>query len=122
VLGRYNDAFPNGAERVFEMAERQATHRQSIEKERTGADIRLRQVGQILGFVLALVAIGGGIVLIALGKSTAGLASVIAALVALVALFVYAQRQGTASQGPRLPPSSEVEPRQGQGQDSTGGE
>ena len=45
--------------------------------------------GQILGFIICLLAIGGGIYLSAIGKDTAGIATIITALVTLAGAFLY---------------------------------
>ncbi|HEV7488560.1 MAG TPA: DUF2335 domain-containing protein [Thermoanaerobaculia bacterium] len=48
VLGQYNQAFPNAAERIVEMAEGQSKHRQDLEKSRMLADINNEKRGQWL--------------------------------------------------------------------------
>jgi uncharacterized membrane protein len=78
VLARYNDALPGGAERIVALAEKQAQHRRQMESR-----------GQLLLFAVVLVALVGGIMLIAIGKDAAGLVPVIAALGGLGSLFVY---------------------------------
>jgi uncharacterized membrane protein len=45
MLARYNDALPDGADRIVKMAEDQSSHRRRMESR-----------GQIFAFVLALVA------------------------------------------------------------------
>lgn len=78
VLARYNDALPGGAERIVALAEQQAKHRRKMEAR-----------GQILLFVVVLVAVIGGIVLIALGQDAFGLVPIIGALGGLGGLFLY---------------------------------
>lgn len=78
VLARYNDALPDGAERIVALAEQQARHRRKMEAR-----------GQILLFVVVLVAVIGGIVLIALGQDAFGLVPIIGALGGLGSLFLY---------------------------------
>lgn len=78
VLARYNDALPGGAERIVTLAEEQAQHRRRMEAR-----------GQALLFAVVLIALLGGIVLIAIGQSAAGLVPVIAAIGGLGSLFVY---------------------------------
>lgn len=80
MLARYNDALPDGADRIVKMAEAQSSHRRTIESR-----------GQIFAFVLALVAIVGGIVLIATGHSIAGLVPLIGAIGGLIGLFIYGE-------------------------------
>jgi hypothetical protein len=50
--------------------------------------------GQIFAFTLALVAIAGGIALIADGKNVAGLVPLVGALATLVGLFIYGEMRG----------------------------
>lgn len=78
VLARYNEALPGGAERIVALAEEQASHRRRMEAR-----------GQVLLFAVVLVALVGGIGLIALGENAAGLVPVIAAIGGLGSLFVY---------------------------------
>lgn len=82
LLGQYNEAVPNGADRIVKLTENQARHRQSIESR-----------AQIFTFVLALVTLMGGIVLIALGNSAEGLVPLVAAIGGLGGLFVYREIQ-----------------------------
>ncbi|HZL48592.1 MAG TPA: DUF2335 domain-containing protein [Solirubrobacteraceae bacterium] len=92
MLARYNDALPDGADRIVKMAEDQSAHRRTIESR-----------GQIFGFTLALVAIVGGIALIADGKSAEGLVPLVSALAGLVGLFIYGEVRGRATR-PKEPP------------------
>lgn len=78
LLAQYNEAVPNGADRIVKLTENQAEHRQAIESR-----------GQLFTFALAVIALVGGIVLIALGDSAEGLVPVIAAIAGLGGLFVY---------------------------------
>lgn len=92
MLVRYNDALPDGADRIVKMAEDQSAHRRTMESR-----------GQIFGFTLALVAIVGGIVLIADGKSAEGLVPLVSALAVLVGLFIYGEVRGRSTR-PMEPP------------------
>jgi uncharacterized membrane protein len=78
LLAQYNEAVPNGADRIVKLTENQAEHRQTMESR-----------GQVFTFALALIALVGGIVLIALGNSAEGLVPLIAAIAGLGGLFVY---------------------------------
>lgn len=92
VLVRYNEAVPDGANRIIKMAESQAVHRQELEKTALKAQISSEKRGQWLGFFIALAFIAGGVYLIATGKSTAGLTVIGCDLAALVGVFVYGKR------------------------------
>ena len=80
MLAEYDAVLPGGADRIVSMAEDQSAHRRRMESR-----------GQMFGFVLALVAILGGIGLILDGKSTAGLVPLVGALGGLAGIFVYGE-------------------------------
>ena len=71
------------------MAERQATHRQDLERTVVRGDSRRAFCGLFVGAIVALCVLGGAVFLIYNGHDWAG--SVIAALdiVSLVSVFVY---------------------------------
>jgi uncharacterized membrane protein len=97
------------------MAESQMRHRQELESTVVKGNVRAQTRGQIMAFVLALIAIGGGIVMVAFNKDTAGLTSIITAVTALVGVFVYGRIEQArerkekrdelqrATENPRLP-------------------
>ncbi|HTW62872.1 MAG TPA: DUF2335 domain-containing protein [Terracidiphilus sp.] len=93
LLARYNEVVPDGAERILAMAERQSKHREILEAQVVAANIDSQRWGSRYAFVLALLAIAGGIFLIYSGRNTSGLATVITALVGLVSVFFYTQNQ-----------------------------
>jgi uncharacterized membrane protein len=78
LLAQYNKAVPDGAERILRLAEGQVEHRQSMESR-----------AQAFTFALAMVALLGGIVLIALGNGAEGLVPLVAAITGLGGLFLY---------------------------------
>jgi uncharacterized membrane protein len=77
VLVQYNEAVPDGAERVFRLTENQAQHRQALEVR-----------AQTFAFLLSLISLLGGIGLMALGNSVEGLVALIAAITGLGGAFV----------------------------------
>jgi uncharacterized membrane protein len=81
-LAAYNDVLTNGADRVVSLTERQAEHRQWLERW-----------GLIFAFVIVLVVLGGGIGLLAAGKSVGGLVALIAGVGSLAGLFIYRERR-----------------------------
>ena len=91
ALERYNQIVPGAAERIIAMAESQHDHRQELEKHVIHSNVSAQRLGTLLGFIVAMTAIIGGIWLIHEGKDTAGLASVLTALGALVGVFVYSK-------------------------------
>jgi uncharacterized membrane protein len=92
-LARYNDVVPNGADRILGMAEKQSTHRESLEAKVIDGNIRSQRRGQTQAFILALVVILGGIYLMATGKSGWGFAAIITSLTSLVSIFAIGRRQ-----------------------------
>ncbi len=93
LLARYNDIIPSGAERILTMAERQSAHRENLEAQVVAGNLASQRRGSQYAFILALVAIGGGILLIHEGKSASGLATVISALAGPVSIFFYSQHK-----------------------------
>ena len=94
VLGEYDKMLPGAADRIVSMAEAQASHRRNMEEVELHSDVMLEARGQLFGFVLAVVSLGGGMVLVGLDKTLLGTAAVIGAVAALVGLFVWARGKG----------------------------
>ena len=93
MLEAYNRVAPRGADRILTMAETQAKHRHSLEAAVVNGNVAAEKRGQIFAFLLGLVAIIGGIVLIAFNKNAEGLTSIITAFTALAGIFVYGRWQ-----------------------------
>lgn len=97
LLAEYDAVLPGGADRIVSMAENQSAHR-----------LRMESRGQAFGFLIALVAILGGIGLILDGKSAAGLVPLIGALGGLAGIFVYGEFR--ARQARRLDADQDASP------------
>lgn len=93
MLERYNQVLPDGANRIVSLAEGQMRHRQSLESAVIHGNVKAQTRAQIFAFALGMLAIGGGIWLIASGMNVEGLASVIAALAAYTGVFIYGKRE-----------------------------
>jgi uncharacterized membrane protein len=93
TLQKYNEIVPGAADRIIKMAESQHEHRLLLEKKVVESNTFSQKVGLLLGFVIAMTAIGGGIRLSLMGKGGAGLTSIISALAALVGVFIYGKIQ-----------------------------
>lgn len=91
LLDQYNEAVPDGAERIVRLTENQARHRQAMEAR-----------AQVFTFVLAIIGLVGGIALIAMGASIEGLIPLLAAIAGLGGLFVYREVQAQKEGGPRF--------------------
>jgi uncharacterized membrane protein len=89
ILERYDQILPGAAERILAMAERQATHRQSLERTVVEGNAIAQRRGQVLGFILALAALVIGGTLVWYDKRVEGLATIIVDIVGLVSLFIY---------------------------------
>lgn len=106
ILKDYNEAFAGCSERVVAMAEKQSAHRQALEKAVVESNCRAQNQGQWFAFIIALVVVGGGVYLLAEGKSVQGFATIIGTLVSLVAVLLYErseQRKEREDKGRNLP-------------------
>ena len=92
MLEKYNAAVPGGAERILAMAERQAVHRQEIERIAVTSNASRETMGQISGLIVSLAAIVGGVVLTLYDKSSVGLTAILTPLATLVIAFLYGKR------------------------------
>ena len=92
MLKEYDDVLPGAADRIISMAERQSAHRQDIEKAVIASKSGAETLGVIFAGGIGLLAVGGGIFLIASGKGAGGIVSIITALGALAGAFVYGTR------------------------------
>lgn len=88
MLAGYEEALPGAADRILKMAEAQQAHRLSIEDKVIDGNIVSEWIGTVAGGMVALVAIIGAMVLIAIGKSVEGLALVILEAAGVAAVFL----------------------------------
>ena len=93
VLEKYNQCVPGLAERIITMAEQQSKHRQGLERTVVDSNTFVQKVGPFLGFVVAMTAVVGGILLILKGKDGYGLAAIITALASLAGVFIYGKKK-----------------------------
>lgn len=93
LLARYNEVIPNGAERIFAMAERQSIHRESLEAKVVEGNVASQARGSHYAFIICVVTIIGGFVLIGMGKNIYGISAVIGSLATLAGVFVIAKRE-----------------------------
>lgn len=54
LLTEYNEVIKDGAERVFEMAQKQVLHRMQLENHAIKEELKQSRNGQLFGFVLSL--------------------------------------------------------------------
>jgi|SRR5579864_807598 len=88
ILAQYNEAVPSAAARILSLAERCTAHREGIERAIVEAQIKDQRIRVFLLFGTAVLAIGGGIFLIAIGRNGYGIAAITSSLVALARLFL----------------------------------
>ncbi len=93
MLKRYTDAFPNGAERIVALVEKQSEHRISIEAKVIDADIRRANWGLVAAFIVAIAGLGVTAFLAAIGQPIVSGIVGVADFGGLVGVFVY----GTSS-------------------------
>ena len=109
MLEKYNAVFLGCAERIVAMAESQLTHRHQLEAKHMSGGQASERRGQVCAFILGLVAIAGGIWLIANGKDVQGLVAILGAISGLAGVFIYGrmsqakERQKKRDQALQLP-------------------
>lgn len=91
ALEQFERASPGAADRILNMAEREEEHRQDLERIVVRSEIKARNQGQFLGFLIAAITLVGGIWLVYEGKDWPGLVAILTPLVGLVGIFGYAQ-------------------------------
>lgn len=92
-LAKYEKIVPGGAERLIELAEQRAAHREATERRALESEIKSGQVRTIIGFVLALsIGILGGMLLLQ-GSELAGLILILIDAAALVGVTLYGRRE-----------------------------
>ena len=92
-LEKYNTIVPGAAERILTMAERQAVHRQELEKKVVFSGTRDSLLGLIFGFIIAIGTVGSGVYCILHGHDVSGAIVSGTGLGGLVGVFVYGSRQ-----------------------------
>lgn len=92
-LEKYNNIVPGSAERILSMAERQAMHRQELEKKVVFSDSRDSFWARIFGTIISLSAIAFSFYAVSKGYSLVGVAIVFWIITALSSVFIYGSRQ-----------------------------
>lgn len=92
TLKKYDEIIPNGAERIVSVFEKQADHRMTLEKMVIGRQTFQSLLGQIFGFIIAIVFLIAGIYLVIGGHETAGISVFALDIVGLAAVFVIGKR------------------------------
>ena len=93
ILSEYNQIAPDAAIRILKMAEKQAAHRQEIEKKVIEADIYNSKAGLVCGLIIGLSAVIGGVLCIITGHDIGGSIIGGTGLTSLVSVFVYGTKE-----------------------------
>jgi len=102
ILDQYDKIVPGAAERLISLWERQVEHRQELEKKVIKSDIAQSYFGSVLGFFIAISAIGSGTFLAYTGHPTEGISAIITALVGLISVFGWGSYQRRKERNARI--------------------
>lgn len=108
LLKAYRDVVPDGADRIIRMAEKEQSHRHSIESRIVEIRSRGELLGQIFGFTLGLSAVVGGLWLVNSGKQVTGLSSFFSGLAVLVGVYWYERRPKSPPSPPKAGPKADT--------------
>lgn len=97
-LKQFEEILPGAADRIINMAEQQAAHRQEIESRIVRSNLKLEAKGQWFAFGITLAIVGGGFYVISQGYSIAGLVPMIGAIATLAGIFIYGKRKSRKDQ------------------------
>jgi uncharacterized membrane protein len=91
-LEKYNNAIPDGANRIMLMAEAQQAHRMKLESDTIGEQMRQSGRGQNFGFIIGIIAllVGGAVAMY--GHEITGSVIGGGGITGLVSVFVYGKR------------------------------
>ncbi|NGP89434.1 DUF2335 domain-containing protein [Fodinibius halophilus] len=89
VLKGYEKVVDGGAKWLMEYTKAEQLHRHKMDRK----ELSYYSAGQIFGFILGLIGIGGGLYLALTGATWFGFAAFFTSLVSLVGLFVYNKRE-----------------------------
>lgn len=91
LLMGYNDAIPDGGNRLFGLVERQSNHRQILEDKITTGQLALSRRGQSFAFVLALAFGCAGFTLAILGHKEVAITIFATTVLGLAGTFIAGQ-------------------------------
>jgi len=98
VFGQYDQILPGAAERILVMAEKQAEHRQFIEKKIINTGSRDSMFGIIFAFLLGAITVGAGTIVALNGHPVEGTIFGGISLTSLVGVFIYGTSQNRRKQ------------------------
>ncbi len=97
ILSAYDQVEPGLANRIVTMAEGEAIHRRGIENKIINAQILETTLGQILGFGIGTITIGGGVLASIYGSALLGASICTVGVVGLVSVFIYGRKENNSS-------------------------
>jgi uncharacterized membrane protein len=104
ILAGYQSIDPEFAHKIVEMAEKEQQHRHNQDRKTLEANIKLARkdsttdrvqiiLGQILGFVVAIAALGGGVMMVTSGHPITGGIFGVSGIAGVVSVFVVDRRR-----------------------------
>jgi len=88
ILGKYDSILPGAADRIIGMAEKQAQHRQAMERWRERSETILTFAGQICALVFVLVMIVAAAYCIVKGRTWGGVGLGATGIISIVYAFI----------------------------------
>ncbi len=92
TLIQYDSVIPSGADRIMKMAEKQQSHRISIESNVVLSQSSQSKLGQVFGLIIGLAGIGCGTYLASIGQDVVGGIIAGGTVVSLVSVFVLGKK------------------------------
>ncbi len=89
ILLGYEEVVPGSAKQIISMAKDEMKHRHLTETKIVDSNISRAWWGLVAGFTLSIVAIAGGLIVVAMGHDTAGATIATAGIATLAGVFVY---------------------------------
>ena len=93
IIEKYEKIYPGAAKIIFEEWDRQVKHRHEIEKSVIKTDNTKSILGVLLGFIIVVVAIGGGVYTVLQGKQLFGGGLSLAGLAMLATAFITSKKK-----------------------------
>lgn len=99
AMRAYEEVLPGACERMLALTERQAAHRQSIEREEARSAVVVEQRGQAIAALIGVLAIVCGTYLMATDHDGWGFATIVTAIAGLVGATVFSRGIGSRGDG-----------------------
>lgn len=128
ILAEYERLSPGAANRIIAMAEAESSHRHNIENKAIDADIEFvnrdyseARLGQIFGFLIAILALIGSFYSAVNGAQLAGSIIGTGGISAVVAVFIYGRKKLEIQKAAQEAKNRSKEERERDGKTQTGG-